>query len=75
MRRFAGGARDRRFFRRTANKTKAINFIPSVGRGGIILQDAFMYPDLFLDLLFSQVQFDLLKLSLSKSDPSEENLY
>lgn len=37
MRRFAGGARDRRFFRRTVNKTKAINVIPSVGRGGIIL--------------------------------------
>lgn len=37
MRRFAGGRRDRAFFRRTAIKTKAINVVPSVGRGGIIL--------------------------------------
>lgn len=37
MRRVARGYRDRRFFAKTATKTKAINVIPSVGRGGIIL--------------------------------------
>lgn len=37
MRRVLRGRADKRYFARTAKRTKAINVIPTVGRGGIIL--------------------------------------
>lgn len=37
MRRVSRGRADKRYFAKYAKKTKAVNVVPSVGRGGIIL--------------------------------------